>query len=296
VSSDAIDEIAIGHAVAVLGLELLRQRTAQETEYRIAGELIQDVMTSGLSEQSMARARGLGFDLPDLRVATVITVGDLGRMDASPGRRALLRARIGRLRLSGAGAAPLVAELRERTVALWPAGVGEGAAERVRASLEAVFADTGVLVASSGLRATPVDAVRVALTVHDLVAASSSRGGAFEPPDLGYIGALLHVPDPAVLTALVERQLGAVREYDRRRGTALLTTLAAWLSHDCDRARTARALRVHPNTVQQRLRRVEALAGVTLSAPRDLLAVTAAVEILRLLREPAAGHAPARSR
>lgn len=58
-----MDTLALGHAVAVLSLELLRQRTARDSEYSIAGELLQDVLTAGITEQSLHCAAAMGIDL-----------------------------------------------------------------------------------------------------------------------------------------------------------------------------------------------------------------------------------------
>jgi DNA-binding PucR family transcriptional regulator len=49
-----------------------------------------------------------------------------------------------------------------------------------------------------------------------------------------------------------------------------------------DRRSTADALHLHPNTVAQRMRRLEALTGLHLSRPRDLLQLTSALTVARV--------------
>ena len=55
--------------------------------------------------------------------------------------------------------------------------------------------------------------------------------------------------------------LATVADYDRRRGSELLRTLESFLSYRGIVA-TARALFIHPNTLRQRLDRIEQLTGV----------------------------------
>ncbi|MFI6444511.1 PucR family transcriptional regulator [Kitasatospora sp. NPDC050543] len=57
----------------------------------------------------------------------------------------------------------------------------------------------------------------------------------------------------------------------------LLTTLRTHLAGGLDRRHTARALHLHPNTVDYRLRRIAALTGLDPGRPGDLLRITAAL-------------------
>ena len=74
----------------------------------------------------------------------------------------------------------------------------------------------------------------------------------------------------------------AALDYDRRHATELLRTARVLLDHDLDRRAAAGVLHLHPNTVQQRLRRLESLLGLRLSRPRDLLQLTAALSVARI--------------
>ncbi|GAA2613422.1 helix-turn-helix domain-containing protein [Actinomadura fulvescens] len=62
----------------------------------------------------------------------------------------------------------------------------------------------------------------------------------------------------------------------------LLETLRAFLDHDMDRRRTAQALAVHPNTVDNRMARVSSLLGVDTQTTRGLLLCAAALTLRRL--------------
>lgn len=67
-------------------------------------------------------------------------------------------------------------------------------------------------------------------------------------------------------------------DYDRERHSELLRTLDEYLAHGRSVATTARALYIHGNTLRQRLRRVEALSGISL-ADEDFLALQLAVKL-----------------
>ena len=287
---DPIDARAVDHAAVVIALELLRLRTALETEYRIHGELVSDVLLFGVSEQAERRARSLGHDLAQLRLAVVAEVpGPRGRDE--PRRLLSALSAVSAVRLPGNGlerVAPLVAEHQGRIVALWPDGLaseggadpGEVAAVRVHTALRAAFAGEPVLVASSGSRRSGLaDAHRVAAGAFELARASGRTDGAVSPPSLGILGVLLQVDRPDSLLEFARRQLGPVVDYDQRRGSDLLATLRTFLDSGADRTATATRLRVHPNTVQQRLRRIEALTGLELRTADDLMAFSSALAV-----------------
>ncbi|MFF9123824.1 PucR family transcriptional regulator [Streptomyces sp. NPDC014889] len=67
--------------------------------------------------------------------------------------------------------------------------------------------------------------------------------------------------------------LAALRAHDEEHGTPYLTTLAAWLDHFGDPQSAARHLRVHPNTLRYRLRKLEEAVPLDLSSPRLRLAL-----------------------
>jgi sugar diacid utilization regulator/putative methionine-R-sulfoxide reductase with GAF domain len=69
--------------------------------------------------------------------------------------------------------------------------------------------------------------------------------------------------------------------YEERRGTALLGTLEAFVENLGSITRTARALHTHPNTVRQRLSRIEQLAELDL-VTEDWLSLGMAIKIVKL--------------
>lgn len=90
---------------------------------------------------------------------------------------------------------------------------------------------------------------------------------------------LATVPDE-VRRAFATGVLGAVLDYDARRGGDLLPTLRAFVELDGSWSRCAEALHVHVNTVRYRIRRVEELTGRDLSRLDDRVDVFLALRSL----------------
>jgi len=73
--------------------------------------------------------------------------------------------------------------------------------------------------------------------------------------------------------------------YDRKRRTALLDTLERYLAERRSVIESARALFIHPNTLRQRLGRIEELTGINLDED-DLLSLELAIKLARLHGRP----------
>ena len=67
-------------------------------------------------------------------------------------------------------------------------------------------------------------------------------------------------------------------EYDRRRNAQLVETLERYLGARCSVAASARTLYIHPNTVRQRLERIERITGLDLRN-EDLLSLELALKV-----------------
>ena len=88
-----------------------------------------------------------------------------------------------------------------------------------------------------------------------------------------------------LLTSLIQTRhedaVAILAEYDARRRTELLKTLDRHLRDRGSVAPAARALYIHPNTLRQRLGRIEHLTGLDL-ADEDLLSLELAVRLRTL--------------
>lgn len=90
--------------------------------------------------------------------------------------------------------------------------------------------------------------------------------------------------DPGAAVRFVSEILGPVLEWDERRGTALFDTLADYFESGQSRQRVATRMRVHKNTVQQRLLRIQELVAGDWQNPEYRFRLEAAVRLERLRR------------
>jgi hypothetical protein len=272
------DQRILERAALVTALLLLIRRSAGEAEHRVRGELLGELLTSptrdpdGLRE----RARRLGADLDRPHGVVVAQVDERAGARAAAAASHLAAVRGG-----------LAGVHESRIVVCLPDLLPGAAAETVRAELGAT---AGTVTAGGAGPATGPEALAAAATeaarcLGTLVALGRT-GQSASAEELGFFGLL--VGEGRDVGAFVRATLSPVLDYDARRGTDLVATLRAWFDAGGSPARAAEALRVHVNTVTQRLDRVARLLGKDWSAPDRALEVQLALRLHGL-----AGRGPA---
>lgn len=173
----------------------------------------------------------------------------------------------------------------ERLRALLP--LGSAAASELAAldrGLAALAAESGSAIGRSEVSrdaARSSSALAEAADAAAVAHALAPDGGARAYGTLGAYRYLVNVDgrdhrdDPYLLAV---RTLAG---YDERRGTSLLATLEAYLGARHAATHAAKSLAIHPNTLRQRLERIEAVTALRL-ADADLLALELAVKLVRL--------------
>ena len=132
---------------------------------------------------------------------------------------------------------------------------------------------------------------------HALVGATvlAGRPAVMTYDELGPYKYLLRVSLDAGVRDIHRDAVMRLAAYDRERSTSLVDTLEEYLRRQGAISATAEALYVHPNTLRQRLRRIEELSGLDLRK-EDWLLVAIAVKLMRLqeaLGTPAGDTRPA---
>uniref|UniRef100_UPI001BDC3043 helix-turn-helix domain-containing protein n=1 Tax=Pseudonocardia lacus TaxID=2835865 RepID=UPI001BDC3043 len=117
----------------------------------------------------------------------------------------------------------------------------------------------------------------------DALLALGRRGRGAAAADLGFAGLVIG-GDRADVDGYLARVLGPLTDYDDRRGSDLLGTLAAWFAAAGSHRAAAAELHVHPNTVAQRLGRIAALLGEDWQEPERVLELQLALRLRRLRR------------
>ncbi|MBX9920303.1 helix-turn-helix domain-containing protein [Mycolicibacterium frederiksbergense] len=279
----ALDVRAVEHAAVVTALELLRARTAAEVEQRLRGSLLADLLTADVADAQatgslLERARRLGWDLsgsqtlitirwPEAeRAERILAITDRFAADFTPRPLAALYR----------GDLVLVCSWESHSKAVDLAGKLAGTLSASGAAEFAVAA-----VSATGTVTDLPDAYRTLCGAMNLASDTQSTT-VIDMADVTIGHLLLQLDDPQRLRAFARAVLGPVLDYDRSRQTELIHTARVHLEHSLDRRATANALHLHPNTVAQRIRRLEELTGLQLSRPRDLLRLTSALTVAQV--------------
>jgi GAF domain-containing protein len=291
-TGDEEDELlhAVAHqlAVALSNARLIERLTAEN--------LVRDLfeaLEAGAGDVAIARARAAGCDLTRRHIVVHIRAPT---GDTRPWPGVAERAEAGLRRL----APGVLADAgRESLRALLPIAPGADAADLQRAlddlaSSEHLVAGVtaprhGVDGGGESLREA-VDAAHIARTL------LGARGGALQYGDLGAYKYLVRLPLEEAPNDRHTRAVQLLMDYDRRRRSQLVRTLEQYLRDRQTVAKTARSLYIHPNTLRQRLDRIEKLSGLRL-AEEDLLSLDLAVKLVRLRSAtPAGATGPPRGR
>ncbi len=274
---DAGQGRTVERAAMVTALVLAFRLRAAETDQRVRTDLLTELLgrTPGPEQTTVdrglvERGRVLGLRLNTPHVLAVC------RCDESRRRGVALAASV-----LGDGRA-LVAEHGDGVVVLLPgrdaSAVATDLARRAGgpAGGTITVGASGPLAPARGLATAYAEARR---TAEALVALGlAGQGGSAR--DLGFAGLVLG--DGADVAGYLDRVLGPLLDYDDRRGSDLVGTLAAYFAAGASPRRAAGALHVHVNTVGQRLDRVTSLLGDDWQAPDRALEIQLALRLHRL--------------
>ncbi|MGH3436008.1 MAG: helix-turn-helix domain-containing protein [Sciscionella sp.] len=261
-------------AAVVTALLLLLRRSVAQTEDRIRGELLSDLLMAPERDPSglVTRGRRLGVDLTAPHAAVVMHVANLSRSRLT----AAASARTPRGSLVGVHA--------DEVVMLVPVADPGPLAARLACELGATLGEPVTVGAggpASGPEALATAHAEAGRCLRALLALGRAGHGA-ATADLGFLGVLLG--ETADVGGFVRDTIGAVLEYDGRRGTELARTLRAYFDCAGNLSRTKDALHVHVNTVTQRLERISSLLGDGWQEPERALQVHLALRLHQIAR------------
>ncbi len=251
-------------AVALEKIELIESLT----EKNAIKDFFEQLAGGGPLGAVVERAKRLGVDLeaPHLVVSAGPTDDAFERALSQSAPHVLFDLRDDSMRalvrIPGAGEAELLERIRRAQSELVPpTAVGISSVCRGAVSFPAGFDEAHhALVGASVLAPEPT------VMTYD---------------DLGPYKYLLRVSlDPGARDAHRDA-IARLAAYDRNRSTSLVRTLEEYLRRQGSIRATAEALYVHPNTLRQRLRRIQELSGLDLRR-EDWLLVAIAVKLVRL--------------
>jgi purine catabolism regulator len=284
------DRLVVHQAVTIVALELLRSRIAEDTERRLAGDILSDLVSGELSGPDLVR-RLEPFGIA-ARVSALVLLPERGRAtDAEARLQGALR---------DEAVHGLVAAHGQHVVALLPGlpdEEGFALAERLhrRISQDGSGLPTGAgrAVATGDARQTFHEA-RCALEARTLAGHSTNGNGSssLQVPagqiatyrDLGSFQLLLSLQDDDALRLFCDSILGPIETGEGHYGGELMRSLEAFIEENGQWERAARRLYCHRHTLRYRIRKVEELTGRDLSSARDRIEFWLALRGRELVR------------
>ena len=275
---DAGQGRTVERAAMVTALVLAFRLRAAETDLRVRTDLLIELLgrTPGPDQTTVdrglvERGRVLGLRLHTPHVLAVCRCEEPRRRGAALAASAL-----------GDGRA-LVAEHGDGIVVLLPGrdatSVATDLVRRIggpAAGGTLTVGASGPLAPARGLATAYAEACRTA----DALVALGLTGHGGSARDLGFVGLVLG--DGADVEGYLTRVVGPLLDYDSRRGSDLVGTLAAYFAAGASPRRAATTLHVHVNTVGQRLDRVTSLLGDDWQSPERALEIQLALRLHRL--------------
>ncbi|MEA2177015.1 MAG: hypothetical protein QOG77_312 [Solirubrobacteraceae bacterium] len=259
-----LDRLVVHQAVTIVALEMLRRRVADDTERRLAGDVLASVLSGELEGSELAR-RLEPFGLRDSVIALVVA-GECGAEleDA-------VRAE------AGTG---LTAKAGSLVCALVPAtGDGFELAERIRERAG---------LAAGASRAVPVSDARrgyhEARWALEAAAIEEAEPRLFTYRDLGSFQLLLAMQDEDALRTFCDSILNPLESQDSGYAAELIRSLEVFIECNGQWERAARKLYCHRHTLRYRIQRVEQLTGRSLDSARDRIDFWLALRGRELLR------------
>ncbi|MEU0601807.1 helix-turn-helix domain-containing protein [Streptomyces sp. NPDC006393] len=269
---DGPDRRLFERSSVVTSLLLLLRRSVAETENRVRGDLITDLLTAPERDPAglVARGRRLGIDLDRPHILLLAHTGDAARQRLADAAVQYLF-----------GCGGVSAEHDGAVVLLLPCdGTRPGEAAGAAAGQLGRLVGAPVTVAGAGPAAGPravadahTEGLRCLRALHIL----GRHGRGASAAELGFLGVLLG--DNHDVDGFVTSVLGPLLDYDAQRGTQLVRTLRAYFGCGGSLTRAKEELHVHVNTVVQRLDRIQALLGPDWNTPEQALELQLALRL-----------------
>ena len=269
---NAMEILVLEHSATIAALQMAQDRVRFETEVRLKGDFVDDVINgSETSDDSLLR-RGafLGCDLS--QGATVVLLG-VDEFDGLVTRKGLDQEELDRRvqqfftrcsRFVSAAEPSSLVSLKSGHVVIFICGRtarDAGAMRRLATTLQSLGEPAGGLSVSAGIGSFTTDANQMdrgyqeALVALKVARKLSGPGSMLHFNDVGTYRLLLDIweRNPDEIRRLYEETIGKVDQYDAQNGTQLTQTLSVFFRNNENLTQTATDLFAHRHTIRYRL-------------------------------------------
>jgi DNA-binding PucR family transcriptional regulator len=274
-----LEHNAILQAATIVSLEMTKQRATEEVEWRLRGELLEEILLAGdtWSDGLLARCERLGIDPRAERCVAVLEPVAAASAAVLAGAA---RTAAGRL---VAGKATLTTRRGDSVVVAIESSMDK-ALLRVRDLLErAERAGAPARAGVSGARTDATVALREAQAALRFARQAPKPGVLVSYEQLGRLRFLLAAPDTSEMVGLVTEVLGPLADYDRGRKASMLETVRVFLDSGGHHATTAKRCHIHASTLKYRLARISEILDCSLADPATRFDLSLAFAVRDLL-------------
>jgi PucR family transcriptional regulator, purine catabolism regulatory protein len=285
---EEMERVALEHAATVAAVEMGRDQVRFETEVRLKGDFVDDLIGGRFSsaDSLVRRADFLGCDLTR---GAMVMVGDIEPAETGPLPHDLNESDIQRLvvrffnrcsRLVREVEPSSLVSLKSDRVVVFLCGAQGGdphAFTQLAGRLQSLAREVGGFDLSIGLSRFTADLSGLRTSFEEALVALKvgrrlqGRGSVMHFDAVGTYKLLLNIweRDQDELRSFYEETIAPIDRYDRQNDSQLVRTLATYLANDENLGKTAEDLYAHRHTIRYRLTKIADVCGLSVSSNDD---------------------------
>ncbi|GAB4254635.1 MAG: PucR family transcriptional regulator [Thermoleophilia bacterium] len=285
---EEMERVALEHAATVAAVEMARDQVRFETEVRLKGDFVDDLIGGRFSSEDslLRRASFLGCDLS--HGATVV-VADVDDFERTMTTRNLSETEVQRLkarffnrctRLVGDLEPSSLVSLKSDRIIVFLTGTSaqdDKSLEQLTKRIQALGREVADLSVSAGISRYTDDLSGLRKAFEEAMAALkvgrklNGRGSVMGFDSVGSYKLLLSIweHDPDELRTLYLETIDPVERYDKQNDSQLLQTLSTYLANDENLSQTAKDLYAHRHTIRYRLQKIAEITGLSVFKSED---------------------------
>ncbi len=278
----AMETLVLEHSATIAALEMAQDRVRFETEVRLKGDFVDDVISGGehAGDSLLRRGAFLGCDLTQGSAVLLLGVDEFG---GTVSRKNLgqeeLESAIERFfaqasRYISAKEPSSLASLKSGQIVVFVCGKtarDREALRRLAGVIQELGRTAGGLSVSAGISAFVTTPAQMDRGYQEALVALKVGRKLYGPGtlllfrDVGTYRLLLGIweRDPEQIRSLYEETIGPVDAYDQANGTQLVQTLSVFFKHDESLTKTASELYAHRHTIRYRLEKIADISGLS---------------------------------
>jgi len=297
-----LNELAVtvvNQAATLCALEILKSRAVRETENRLKGDFLEDLLAENPVSPAAIRRRALyfGYEANKEQLIMLIDLDDFPRLLHSRPEKEIecvKRKLVEAVEMVvGQTACRTIYKYRHDMLVLllqFPTDGRGDQALRLAARIQTAAAELlppHTVSIGIGRPCTELQELRrsyqEAVRALEVIRATGRKNTVLHYRDLGVYRLLARLREDPELTAFYRSSLGPLVDYDRHHGTQLVRTLEMYFKYNGGLKEVAAAMFIHRHTLKYRLSRIQEISGLDLKNPDDRLTLQVALKIMPLL-------------